>query len=65
MLSDGKLHGVAWRTGVRGQIGLGFNLYVVPPQDRIVLISGDGVMEYRVSSGVNLELTKEWKTRGS
>ena len=31
VLSDGKLHGVAWRTGVWEQIGLSFNSCVVPP----------------------------------
>ena len=35
MLSDGTIHGVIWRTGV-GQKGLGFNLWVAPPHDRVV-----------------------------
>ena len=42
MLSDGTIHGVIQRTEV-GQKGLGFNLCVVPPHDRVV--PEFGVME--------------------
>ena len=35
MLNDGTIHGVIQRTGV-GQKGLGFNLCVTPPHDRVV-----------------------------
>ena len=35
LLSDGTIHGVIRRTGV-GRKGLGFNLCVVPPHDRVV-----------------------------
>ena len=35
VLSDGTIHGVIQRTGV-GWKGLGFNLCVVPPHDRVV-----------------------------
>ena len=50
VLSDGKLHRVTHETGVRGQIGLGFNLCVTPPHNHIVFISRSWI--YRVWSCV-------------
>ena len=60
VLSDGTIHGVIQRTGVR-QKGLGFNLCVAPPHDRVVL--NFGVMEFTEVFQSRLEKMEE--TRGS
>ena len=42
LLSGRTVHGDVQRTGVDGK-GLGFNLCVAPPHDRVSQISGNGV----------------------
>ena len=60
MLSDRTIHGVIWRTRVVWK-GLGFNLCVTPPHDRVV--PDFGVMEITEVFWSILEKTEE--TRGS